>query len=283
VTAAQGLDNALRMVSLANRCDIPVAAGAQHPLFQKLTTAEFWHGKNGLANIELPLGKCKVDPRFGPDLIIQMVHAAPHEITLVPVGPLTNIALAVEKDPSIVPLVKEVILMGGSISGGNVNAAAEANIHNDPEAAQIVFQAGWPLTMVGLDVGDKTLLSQRYLDQLASTHGPVNDFIYQVAKLDLSAKFGSPGTPMYDPLAVGVAIDSTLVKTPEMHVDVETRGEFTRGETVANRHGYVERNILHGDHYVIEGVDQVSPNAKVCVEVDADRFLRLFVSRIQGK
>jgi len=285
VTAAQGLENALRMVSLANRCDIPVAAGAQHPLFQKLITAEFWHGKNGLANIELPASKCTVDARFGPDLIIQLVHSSPHEITLVPVGPLTNIALAVEKDPSIVTLVKEVIIMGGGISGGNVNAAAEANIYNDPEAAQIVFQAGWPLTMVGLDVGDKTLLSKKYVDQLASTHGPVNDFISGVAKylLDLSAKFGSDGTPMYDPLAVGVAIDSTLVEAPEMRVDVETRGEFTRGETVANRHGYIERNVLHGDHFVIEGVDQVRPNAKVCVNVDAPRFLQLFVSRIQGK
>ena len=285
VTASQGLENALRMVSVANRCDIPVAAGAQHPLFQKLITAEFWHGKNGLADVELPASKCKVDSRFGPDLIIQLVHAAPHEITLVPVGPLTNIALAVEKDPSIVPLVKEVILMGGSISGGNVNAAAEANIYNDPEAAQIVFQAGWPLTMVGLDVGDKTLLSQKYLDQLGQTHGPVNDFIYSVAKflINRSAQFGWLGTPMYDPLAVGVAIDATLVKSPEMHVDVETRGEFTRGETVANRHGAVERNVLHGDHYVIEGVDKVAPNAKVCIDVDADRFLQLFVSRIRGK
>ena len=285
VTASQGLDNALRMVSLANRCDIPVAAGAQHPLFQKVITAEFWHGKNGLANVELPLSKCKVDSRFGPDLIIQLVHAAPHEITLVPVGPLTNIALAVEKDPSIVPLVNEVILMGGSITGGNVNAAAEANIYNDPEAAQIVFQAGWPVTMVGLDVGDKTLFNQKYLDQLGQTHGPVNDFVHAVAKylIDLSAQFGTPGTPMYDPLAVGVAIDASLVKAPEMHVDVETRGEFTRGETVANRHGAVERNVLHGDHYVIEGVDKVRPNAKVCVEVEADRFLQLFVSRIQGK
>jgi purine nucleosidase len=285
VTASQGLENALRMVSLANRCDIPVAAGAQHPLFQKLVTAEFWHGKNGLANVELPPSKCKVDSHFGPDLIIQMVHAAPHEITLVPVGPLTNIALAVSKDPSIVPLVKEVIIMGGSISGGNVNAAAEANIFNDPEAAQIVFQAGWPLTMVGLDVGDKTLLSKKYLDQLSQTRGPVNDFISTVGKylLDLSARFGSGGTPMYDPLAVGVAIDATLVKSPEMHVDVETRGDFTRGETVANRRGAVERNVLHGDHYVIEAVDKVTPNAKVCVEVDADRFLQLFVSRIKGR
>jgi len=182
-------------------------------------------------------------------------------------------------------LVKEVILMGGSISGGNVNAAAEANIHNDPEAAQIVFQAGWPLTMVGLDVANKTLLSQKELEQLGSTHGPINDFIYQVAKflIELSAKYGFAGTAMYDPLAVGVAIDSTLVRAPAMHVDIETRGEFTRGETVANRQGFVERNVLVGDHFAIESLDQVSPNAKVCVEVDADRFLRLFVSRIQGK
>jgi len=284
-TAKQGLENALRMVSLANRCDIPVAAGAQHPLFQKLITAEFWHGKNGLANIELPPSKCKVDARFGPDLIIELVHAAPHEITLVPVGPLTNIALAIQKDPSIVPLVKEVILMGGSIKGGNVNAAAEANIYNNPEAAQIVFQAGWPLTMVGLDVGDKTLLGRKYLDQLARTHGPVNDFIYSVAKflVELSEKFGSGGTPMYDPLAVGVAVDATLVNALPMHVDVETRGEFTRGETVANRRGEIERNVLHGDRYIIEGIDKVQPNAKVCIDVQADRFLQLFVSRIQGK
>jgi purine nucleosidase len=285
VTAKQGLENALRMISLANRCDIPVAAGAQHPLFQKLITAEFWHGKNGLANIELPPSKCKVDPRFGPDLIIEMVHAAPHDITLVAIGPLTNLALAIEKDPTLVPLVKEVIIMGGSITGGNVNASAEANIYNDPEAAQIVFQAGWPVTMVGLDVGDETLFSPKYLAKLGKTHGPINDFIYQVAHflIDESAQYGSNSTPMYDPLAVGVAIDPTLVKAPPMHVDVETRGEFTRGETVANRRGAVERNVLHGDRYIIEGLDKAEPNAKVCVSVDADRFLELFVSRLRGK
>jgi purine nucleosidase len=289
VTAAQGLENALRMLSLANRCDIAVAGGAQHPLFQKLITAEFWHGKNGLANIELPPSKCKKDPRWAPDLIIEMVHANPHEITLVPIGPLTNIALAIEKDPSIVPLVKEVVIMGGSITGGNVNAAAEANIYNDPEAAQIVFQAGWPLTMVGLDVGDKTLLTRKHIEVLKKNPGPMSDFIYKVADflIGLSEKFGESGTPMYDPLAVGVAIDGTLVKAPAMHVDVETRGEFTRGETVANRRGAIERNVLHhfpdGDRYVIEGIDKVEPNAKVCTEVNAEKFLQMFVSRIQGK
>jgi len=285
VTAAQGLQNALKLVSLANRCDVAVAGGAQHPLFQKLITAEFWHGKNGLANVELPAPKCKADARFAPDLIIQMVHEAPHEITLVPIGPETNIALAVLKDPSIVPLVKEVIVMGGSISGGNVNAAAEANIYNDPEAAQIVFQAGWPVTMVGLDVGNETLFNRQHLVQLAKTHGPENDFMVAVLGflVDLSEKFGDTGSPMYDPLAVGDAIDSSLLKTQAMHVDVETRGEFTRGETVANRRNEFERNVLHGDRYIIEGVDHVTPNVEVCTGVDAERFIQLFISRVQGK
>src|ERR1700678_1785428 len=111
VDARQGLENALKIVSLAGRCDVPVAAGAQHPLDQKLITAQYWHGKNGLADIELPPSKCKVDSRFGPDLIIQLVHQYPHQVTLIPVGPLTNIALAVSKDPSIVSLVKNVVIM----------------------------------------------------------------------------------------------------------------------------------------------------------------------------
>ena len=136
-----------------------------------------------------------------------------------------------------------------------------------------------------IDVGDKTLLGRKHLEQLARTHGPVNDFIYSLAKflVDLSEKYGSDGTPMYDPLAVGVTIDATLVTAPPMHVDVETRGEFTRGETVANRRGEIERNVLHGDRYMIEGADKVVPNAKVCVDVDAERFLQLFISRIRGK
>ncbi|HLK32317.1 MAG TPA: nucleoside hydrolase [Terriglobales bacterium] len=285
VTAEMGLANALKLTTLANRCDIPVAGGAQHPLAQKLITAEFWHGKNGLADIDLPT-RCHADPRFGPDLIISLVHKYPHQITLVPVGPLTNIALALSKDPSIVPLVKEVILMGGSVSGGNVNAAAEANIYNDPEAAQIVFNAGFSsLTMVGLDVGNKTLFGEKQIEQLQAAPGPVSNFVAQVGKflLDLSRRFGFDGSPMYDPLAMGVTLDRTLVATQDMRVDVETRGQFTRGETVANRANQVERNVLHGDHYIIEGVDRVAPNAKVCVDVQAQRFLDLLVSRIKGK
>jgi inosine-uridine nucleoside N-ribohydrolase len=285
VEAWQGLENALKIVSLAGRCDVVVAGGAQHPLNQKLITAQFWHGKNGLANVELPPSKCKADPRFGPDLIIELVHKYPHEITLIPVGPLTNIALAVSKDPSIASLVKNIVIMGGSIGGGNVNGAAEANIYNDPEAAQIVFSAGWIVTMVGSDVGERTLITRKYLAELQSSHGPQSDFIAQIADFYLtrSEKSGYSGAAMYDPLAVGIALDPTLGTLKEMHVDVETRGEFTRGETVANRMGSIENNVLHGDHYEIEGVILLKPNARVCLASDADRFLNLFITRIKGK
>jgi inosine-uridine nucleoside N-ribohydrolase len=285
VDAQQGLENALKIVSLAGRCDLPVAGGAQHPLNQKLITAQFWHGKNGLADLELPASKCKVDPRFGPDLIIQLVHQYPHQITLIPIGPLTNIALAVSKDPAIVSLVKNVVIMGGSITGGNVDGAAEANIYGDPEAAQIVFNAGWMVTMVGSDVGERTLITRKELQELRSTHGPQNDFISGLVGfyVDRSEKSGWSGAAMYDPLAVAVAMDPTLVTLKEMHVDVETKGEFTRGETVANRMGSDENNVLHGDHYEIEGTIKLKPNARVCLASDRDRFIQLFMSRIQGK
>lgn len=285
VEAWQGLENALKLVSLAGRCDLPVAGGAQHPLNQKLITAQFWHGKNGLAGIELPASKCKPDSHFGPDLIIELVHKYPHEITLIAVGPLTNIALALSKDPSIVPLVKDVVIMGGSITGGNVNGAAEANIYGDPEAASIVFNAGWMVTMIGSDVGERTLMIRKHLTDLQSQHGPESDFIARLADFYItrSEKSGYKGAAMYDPLAVATVIDPGLVTLKDMHVDVETKGEFTRGETVANRMGSNENNVLHGDHYEIDGMIELKPNARVCLASDADRFLQLFTGRIKGK
>jgi len=285
VTGEQGLDNALRLLSLAGRCNIPVAGGAQRPLAQKLITAEFVHGKNGMGDIELPPARCQADPRFAPDLIIEMVHKMPGQLTLVPIGPLTNIALAVLKDPSIVPLVKEVVIMGGSITEGNVTAAAEANIYNDPEAAQVVFDAGWKVTMVGLDVTHRTNFGRAHLERLAKTHGVLNDFATRVMGflVELSAKFGAEGTPMHDPLAMGVAIDASLVKTKHMRVDVETRGQFTRGATVGNRNNAVEHNELRGDRYVMTGIDLVQPNVWVAVEVDAERFISFFIDRLAGK
>jgi inosine-uridine nucleoside N-ribohydrolase len=285
VEAAQGLENALKIVSLAQRCDVPVAGGAQHPLNQKLITAEYWHGKKGLAGVALPPPTCKPDDRFGPDLIIAMLHKYPHQITLIPIGPLTNIALAVSKDPGIVSLAKDIVIMGGSITGGNVDGAAEANIYGDPEAAQIVFNAGWTVTMIGSDVGERTLITRENVTQLQAGQGPESQFIAKLADFYVtrSEKSGYPGAAMYDPLAVATVIDSSLVTLQSMHVDVETKGEFTRGETVANRRNSDENNVLHGDHYEIEGVIDLKPNARVCTASDSGRFIKLFVGRISGK
>jgi len=289
VTAAQGAENARRIVSLAQRCNVPVAAGARKPLVAKLTTGEVWHGRNGLADIQLPDPTCPLDRRWAPDLIIEMVHAAPHQITLITLGPLTNIALAEEKDPSIVPLVRQVIMMAGSASGGNVTPAAEFNVYVDPEAAQLVFNAGWPITMVGLDVCRKTLLTSRQLPQLGEGRDPLAHLVFGIGEFLVAAaeRRGAAGAAMYDPLAVGVAIDPTLIVAAPMRVDVETTGRLTRGETVANREGTREltelRRFADGERYVFTGVSgTVVANAAVATDVQAERFLELLLTRIRS-
>ena len=158
-------------------------------------------------------------------------------------------------------------------------------LYGDPDAASIVFNAGWMVTMIGSDVGERTLITRKYLADLQALHGPESDFIAKLADFYLtrSEKSGYQGAAMYYPLAVATVIDPSLVTLKDMHVDVETKGEFTRGETVANRMGSDERNVLHGDHYEIEGVIELKPNARVCLASDADRFLQLFISRIRGK
>jgi purine nucleosidase len=285
VTADLGLENALKVMSLAGRCEVPVAKGAAHPLFQKLNTEEFWNGKNGLGGAELPPSHCAASSQFGPDLIIEMVHRYPHEITLVPIGPLTNIALAILKDPSIIPLVKEVVLMGGSIIGGNVNAASEFNIHSDPEAASILFNAGWPITMVGLDVTEHTLITNADVARLESNARQQASFAATVARFQIGTYQGTGfgGGAVHDALAIGAVIDRSLLKTQDMRVDIETDGKFTRGETVGNRGNAVDRIVPKGDRLETIGVDTVQPNVHVAVGVDSSRFIELLVNRLSHK
>ncbi len=283
VTADMGYDDALRVLSLVNRCDIPVAKGAEHPLLQRLVTGTYWNGANGLGGAETPPSKCQGDHRFGPDLIIDLVHKYPNELTIIPIGPLTNVALAVRKDPSIVPLVKGVVLMGGSISGGNVNGAAEYNIYQDPEAAAIVFNAGWPITMVGLDVTEKAAILPTDANKLDEKAGPVSHFAATVARYQIGVGEASGGGAVHDALAVGAVIDPTLLQTKFLRVDVETAGEFARGETVANRFGTVEKNVPAGDHWDTVGLTKIQPNVHVGVGVDGRRFIDMLVTRLSNK
>jgi purine nucleosidase len=285
VTAEVGLDNALRIASLAGQCDVPIARGAAGPLAQKLNTEEFWNGANGVGGAELPASRCPAAPTFGPDLIIQLLHQFPHEITLIPIGPETNIALAVAKDPTIVPLVKRVVLMGGSITGGNVNAASEFNIHADPEAASMVFNAGWPIVMVGLDVTEHTLITESDVARMERRPGPETKFAAAVTRFQIGTYQGTGfgGGAIHDALAVGEVIDESFLKTKPMRVDIETQGKFTRGATVANRENAVDRVVPRGDRLETVGVDAVQPNVQVAIGVDSSRFIQLFVDRLSGK
>ncbi|MFZ0881799.1 MAG: nucleoside hydrolase [Candidatus Acidiferrales bacterium] len=283
VTADMGFDDALKILSLAGRCDIPVAKGADHPLLQPLVTGTYWNGANGLGGAEIPPSKCEGDKRFGPDLIIDLVHKYPHELVLIPIGPLTNIALAVRKDPSIASLVKGVVLMGGSISGGNVNGAAEYNIYQDPEAAAIVFNAGWPLTMVGLDVTEKAAMLVTDAQKLEAQPGPIAHFAAVVARYQISVGEAVGGGAVHDALAVGAVIDPSLLGTKFLRVDVETGGAFARGETVANRTGSVERNVPSGDHMDTVGLTKIQPNVHVAVTVEGRRFIDMLITRLGAK
>lgn len=284
VIVEKGVENALKLVELAGRPDVVVAKGARYPLQRKLITAEAVHGKNGLGEVELPAPKKTLDPRHAVDVIIEVVSASPGEITLVPVGPLTNIALALLKDPGLPAKIPEIILMGGSIVGGNASPAAEANVYNDPEAARVVFRSGIPITMVDLGATSQAQLTRDHLSRLRRESSPIAQFVAAVGDfyVAFSEKFGATGADLHDPLAVGMSIDKTLGELQVMHVDVETRGELTYGETVANRSLYIEQTADAGDHETIVAFPRAKPNVEVPVKVDGARFLKLFLERVSA-
>jgi len=283
VPVDMGLENALKVASLVGRCDVPIARGATRPLIEPPATGLFWNGPGGMGGAQLPPPTCHAIPAFAPDLLIEMIHKYPHQITLVPIGPLTNIALAVRKDPTIAPLVKQVILMGGGITGGNVNAVAEYNIHSDPEAADIVFNAGWPITMAGLDVTEITLVTEEDVAKLEQHPGPETAFAATVLRYQIGTYKGTGifhGGAIHDALAVGAAINPTFLTTQDMRVDIETRGQFTRGMTVANRKDVVEKEKVVDGVSEAVGVTPVQPNVHVAIGIDAPRFVTFLLSRI---
>ena len=274
-----GLRNARQILDLAGRSEIPVARGAETPLVGRLVTSRHVHGDNGLGNVELPPPSAAPFAGTATDLIATKIREHAGRITLIPVGPLTNIALALKQHPELASDIKEIVLMGGSLSGGNITPAAEFNIYNDPEAAEIVFHSGVPIVMVGLDVTEKTILGADHLRAVQKTASPISELVWRLTEFHLNDR-GADGIMMHDPLAVGVVVDPTFVRTEYLHVGVETKGEKTRGETVAARKGYVmEFRESHGARTVV-GRQDVAPNAKVCVEVDSERFLDLFVERV---
>lgn len=274
-----GLRNALQILELAGRSEIPVARGAEAPLIGRLVTSKHVHGENGLGNVELPAPSTAPFAGTATELMVSKIREHPGRITLIPVGPLTNIALLLKQHPELRSDIKDIVLMGGSLSGGNITPAAEFNIYNDPEAAEIVFHAGVPLVMVGLDVTEKTVLGAKQLAAVPRAASPIHQFVWNLTDFHLNER-GAEGIMMHDPLAVGVVVDPTFVEIEHLHVGVETKGDKTRGETVAARKGYmIQFRESHGTRTVV-GQEELTPNARICVEVDSERFLEFFVDRV---
>jgi inosine-uridine nucleoside N-ribohydrolase len=280
-----GLLNALRMVEIAGRADVPVSAGAPAPLERKLVTATS-HGANGLGGIDFPVPTLKPVDEPAIEVIHRVANGSPGEVSIIAIGPLTNVATALRTHPNLRKQVREIVLMGGSVSGGNMTPAAEFNIYVDPEAASIVFGSGIPLTMVGLDVTRKCLLTEEHVRTLAAGSSAISKAAARIAGNDLERARGggSDGRTMHDPLAVAAFIDRGVVNLLQYFVAIETRGELTAGETVGYREGPVRRSAPGQSASANAEPDGAYvPNANVAVGVDAERFFRMFVGRLSGR
>ena len=281
------LPNALRLAEIAGRTDVPVAGGASVPLVRKLITAKYVHGNNGLGGVDFPAPKLKPVAETASALISRLVRGNPGQITIVAVGPLTNIATVLRADPEIARMIPEIVIMGGSLSGGNITPAAEFNLYVDPEAARIVFDAGIPLTMVGLDVTEKVLLRESHIQVLERAHNPVSQAAGKIMRATLNrTNQGIDATviAMHDPLTVASLIDPQLLTLKDYYVEVETEGEFTAGMTVGYAHAPVRPSapMAIATSSQPEPDTSFHPNAKVAVAVDAERFFNLLMPRLTG-
>ena len=300
------LPNALRMVEVAGRAEIPVAAGGREPLVRRLVTAAYAHGENGLGGAEFPEPKIKPIPESAADFIRRTVRKYPGEVTLITIGPLTNVGVALRGDPELAGMVRNLVMMGGSLSGGNITPAAEFNVYVDPEAARIVFQSGIPITMVGLDVTRKTTLTEEHVRRLEAAQNPVSQAAAKIGRnvLEHDRKEGFlVGPNMHDPLAVASFINPELLKYEDYYVDVETEGELTAGATLGyspvagdlRRRPGMEQKVglnfaIRGSAPTLAGTrtspvvrDKFVPNAKVAVDVDSGKFFELLIGRLSGK
>lgn len=229
-------NNALILCELAGKTDVPVTLGMSRPWFGRPSTyAHFVHGNDGFGDINHPPAKGKLDPRSSAQFIVDMVNQYPGEVSLVPIGPLTNIAAALRLDPTLPGKVKQVVLMGGTARApGNVNPVAEANIWNDPYAAQIVFAAEWPLTMIGLDITDTLRFNQDFLDALEQGNSVLGGFVNKISQFYMD--FYSQGQAQrecrfHDVITLAYILHPEWFEVEQCKVMVST-DELTRGQTV---------------------------------------------------
>ncbi|HEY1863266.1 MAG TPA: nucleoside hydrolase [Roseiarcus sp.] len=269
-------DNALRVLELLGRPDIPVARGVArsfiHPYVRR---ADHVHGSNGIGDIELPQPKISATDEHASDLIIRLAKENPGEMTLCPVGPVTNVALALVKAPEIAKILRKIVVMGSTIFHPGIQGPTapmvDANFANDPEAAHIVLRSGADITLVGMDVTMTTLLTTGMIDEVAREGDEAAKTLMRMTEFYVKAYKriypGIAGCGLHDPLAVAVAEDPSLARMERMFVDVELHGELTRGQTVADRR--LTAVSLH--------------NVDVCMDIDRPRFMANFLAAIKGR
>ena len=272
--------SAFRILDVARPARRPqVARGAAHPLRRPLSDAARYHGEDGLGNLSAlthPDGSPRyrpvpadLDPLDGPDLILDAIRRFGPDLVLVALGPLTNVAIALARDRDRFARLSRLVVMGGAVRvPGNVTPVAEFNFFTDPDAVAVVLASGIPVEVVPLDVTRQVLLTRRALDSaLAGADGPRARFLRDVTARALDRGEGERGMPLHDPLAVGVAVDPTVVGLERLHVAMETEGRETRGMSLA-------------DLRALPAGERAAPTCAVATSVDAPRFLSLFLERV---
>ena len=256
--------NAIRVLEFAGRADVPVAAGADRPLVRERFVAAYVHGETGLDGPDLPPAEGEPVNRHAADFLADKIRDANGAATLVPTGPLTNVALLLALHPDARP--ERIVLMGGAIAEGNVTPAAEFNIWADPEAAARVFASGIDVTMVGLDVTHKALFTSAHIGRLAGRVGEMVTELLRFYDRFHREVYGFDGSPIHDAVAVAQVMRPDLVETKHLNVEIDVESELCRGRTVVDLWRRTERE----------------PNAHVGVDIDADGFLELLIERINS-
>ncbi|MEQ9720395.1 pyrimidine-specific ribonucleoside hydrolase RihA [Yersinia alsatica] len=267
-TPDKTLRNALRILTLLERQDIPVAGGALKPLLRELIIADNVHGESGLDGPSLP------DPDFAPqaenavELMARILRASPHPVTIVATGPLTNVALLLAGHGALVAKIERIVIMGGAVMLGNWTPAAEFNIFVDPEAADRVFKSGIPITMAGLDVTHQAQVMDEDIDRIRQLNNPVAEVVAGLLDFFMlyhrQERLGFQGAPLHDPCTIAWLLAPELFTSIERWVRIETRGEYTQGMTVV-------------DYYQLTGN---KPNAEVLMGINRQGFIDLLVERV---
>ncbi len=270
----KGTINALRILEVASRTDVPVYAGAIKPLESEYTgKGEFVHGHDGQGNTNLEPPKTKTGTGTAVDFLEKAINENPGEVTLVPIGPLTNIAQLLLNNPKIAKDIKEIILMGGNaLSQGNASPSAEANIRNDPEAADIVFSADCEISMVGLDVTNQVFMDKEHIDKIINFDSPQTKHLKKIFPFYvdfLSKFFDKEGMATHDSSAIAYLIDRNLFKTIQYPIVVETLG-ISRGKT------WMGTGMDQLDHNPWEN----RRNVNICIEVDEEQVIDLIIERV---